>query len=156
VGDLGGLGWETDVLPVLSAAYAISGDSDPRQGISADDVSERLRRGANDPQTGRILLSLVDTAWIIPVIGNVSGRVGPISFRLSEKALQEVAGWPKTGSGDRFVEQLLAVLDERIAGAQGDEKSRLERLRGFIVGIGHDAFVAVVADAARRVGGEIV
>jgi hypothetical protein len=100
-------------------------------------------------------MSLVDGGWIIPVVGNVAGRVGPYSFRLGEKALQEVAGWPTAGSGDRFVEQLLAVLDERIAGAQGEEKSRLERVREVVLGVGHDVFVAVVADAAKRLGGEL-
>jgi hypothetical protein len=149
----GGLDWKTDVLPVLVAAYSTSAGSDPALGVLADAVNERMGRERNDPDTGRVLVSLVDVGWIIPVIDGVNQVPGPYSFRLSERALQEVAGWPTAGSGDRFVEQLLAVLDEEIAGAQGERKSGLVRLRETIVGVGHDVLVGVLVDAARRYGG---
>jgi hypothetical protein len=152
---LPGLEWDADVRPVLEAAYALSGSSDPRDGVLADDVSERLGRDPTDPETGRVLLALAEAGYLVPTVGEVMGRIGPQAFRLGERALQILAGWPVPGSGDQFVKQLIAVLDEQIAGAQGEERSRLERLRDTLLGVGHDVFVAVLADAAKRVGGDL-
>jgi hypothetical protein len=150
-----GLDWETDVLPVLRAAYEVGGDGDPDLGISADVVNAKLGRSANDLGTGRVLISLLDTGYIIQTLEGADQAAGPYYFRLGEAALRIVAGWPTPGSGDRFVEQLMQVLEERIAGAQGEERTRLERLRDVVVGVGHDVFVAVVVDAARKLGGDI-
>jgi hypothetical protein len=151
-----GLDWNNDVLPVLRAAYELSDESDPDQGIRTDALYERLGRARSDPKTGRILTSLVESGYFVEVIGGVMQLTGPYAFRLGEKALQRIAGWPSPGSGDEFTEKLIAVLDERIAGAQGEERSRLERLRDTLLGVGHDVFVAVVADAAKRLGGEFL
>jgi hypothetical protein len=154
-GRVPGLAWATDVVPVLEAAYELTPASDPQQGVRATSVNERLGREPNDRETGRVLISLVDADYVIPVIDNVNQLVGPYSFRLSERALQLVAGWPAPGSGDQLIAQLIAVLDEQIAGAQGEERSKLERLRDTVLGVGHDVLIAVLADFAKRAGGEL-
>jgi hypothetical protein len=54
---------------------------------------------------------------------------GPIFFRLGERALQRVAGWP--GSSGDLAGELLALIDQRLEDPMvaDDERGRLERLR---------------------------
>jgi hypothetical protein len=61
---------------------------------------------------------------------------GPVAFRLGEKALQRVAGWP--GAGDDLASELLELIDRRLAdpAVSEDERGRLERLRQALGDVG--------------------
>jgi hypothetical protein len=48
--------------------------------------------------------------------------MGPIFCRLSEKGLQEVAGWPRAGGSP--VEAFLAALDDKLADPELSEEQR--------------------------------
>jgi hypothetical protein len=65
-----------------------------------------------------------------------NSSTGPIAFRLGEKALQSVAGWPG-GSAD-LASELLALIDRRLAdpAVSQDERGRLERLRQTLSDVG--------------------
>jgi hypothetical protein len=47
---------------------------------------------------------------------------GPIRFRLGEKALQRVAGWP--GAGGDLASELLALIDQRLEDPTVSEDGR--------------------------------
>jgi hypothetical protein len=61
---------------------------------------------------------------------------GPIFFRLGERALQRVAGWP--GAGGDLASELLALIDQRLEDptVSEDERTRLERLRDTVGDVG--------------------
>jgi len=154
---LGGLDWETAVLPVLRAAYEIDDRSDPELGLSAADLNHHLGREAGDVRTGRVLILLAEAGYVTETMSGPDQFVGPMRFRLAEPALRIVANWPTPGSGDQFVSRLLEVIDDRIAETEDEhERTRLERLRDTIGGIGHDIVVSVVAGVAQKYGGQML
>jgi hypothetical protein len=82
---------------------------------------------------------------------------GPLSSRLTEKGLQVTAGWP-SASGEVALDRLLTVIEERIAAStSAEERSKWERPRDGVLGIGRDVFVHVltasVNAAAKHVAG---
>ena len=71
-----------------------------------------------------------------------------MAIRLEEKGYQVAAGWP-SASGDVAFERLLALLDERIPAATSEEeRSKLERFRDGVVGVGRDVLTGVLTTSA--------
>ena len=81
------------------------------------------------------------------------GPGGPSSVLLAEKALQRVAGWPSS-DGAALYAAILAEVDRRLAPTEvtEDERSKLERLRDFITGVGHDVLVSVLTREIEKIG----
>lgn len=154
----GTLDWSADVLPVLIAACEASYDSTPELGATRSEIAMRLDAEPDEIDVARILFHLVEAGYLVDTAAHLRamGEDGlPKAVRPTEKALQLAAGWP-SGPADHIAAQLVAALDERIDRAEGEERSRLVRLRDGITGIGRDVLVAVLTDAAKRAGGEIV
>lgn len=108
-----GLDWNADVRPVVEALYAVLSNLDPASyGVSQEQLNERLGRPASDLRTDRVLAELAQAGYLADVL-EVDDRAGPISCRLSEKGLQEVAGSPRPGVSP--ADAFLAVLDDKLA-----------------------------------------
>ena len=116
------LDWNTDVRPVLEALYAVQSTLTPTAyGVSQEQINQHLGRAADDPRTDRVLADLHQAGYLTDVLES-DQRVGPIFCRLSEKGLQEVAGWPRPGGSP--VEAFLAALDAKLADPELSEEQR--------------------------------
>jgi len=82
------------------------------EGASQDQINAVLGRAAGDLATSRTLERLSRAGYLADEL-TVEQVDGPLSCRLSEKGLQQVAGWPGA-SGRDLASQLLALIDSRI------------------------------------------
>ena len=81
------------------------------------------------------------------------GRQGPVTVMLGQRAFELVAGWPAT-SGEEVLASLLAEIDRRIDQADDpDERTKLERFRDFLTGVGRDVAVGVLTTLATQQAG---
>jgi len=143
--------WADNVLPVLEASYRVSLREAGEPYVTQDAVNEEMGREPGDVQTARALHDLWHADYVDDVLdGGGMGAFGPQRFTLTEKALQIVAGWPGFG-GESLFSRMLAELDERVASASTpEERTRLERLRDGLVGVGRDVFTNVISAGRRR------
>jgi hypothetical protein len=140
----GGYDWETDVLPVLEAFYTASGSADADLGVSDNAVNEVLGREPRDARTDRVLTMLVSTGYLDTTI-----RSGIPVLQDHREGVQITAGWP-SGAVDAAYTRLLTLIDEHVEAAGTDEeRSKWERLRAGVVGIGKDVAVEVLSAAAQ-------
>jgi hypothetical protein len=107
-----GSDWQGNVMPLLSAAAELECDLPPDGAITQDALNVALGRPLGDPQTSTTLTQLSDAGYFREA-QSVEQVDGPIAFRLGERALQRVAGWPG-GDGD-LASELLALIDRRLA-----------------------------------------
>jgi hypothetical protein len=130
-----GSDWQENILPLLRAAADLERSLSPDGLISRDTLNAALGRSQGDQQTSTTLMQL-STAGSFRDELSVEQLDGPLAFRLGEKALQRVAGWPG-GSGD-LASELLALIDSRLAdpAVSQDERGRLERLRQTLGDVG--------------------
>jgi len=140
-----GSGWHADVLPLLRASYELERDLATGAGLTQDALNAALGRPAGDQQTSTTLVQLSAGGYLRDE-QSVDQIEGPISFRLGEKALQQIAGWPGAPAGD-LAAQLLSLLDERIAdpSLSDAERSRLERLRDTAGDVGKGVLSGLLA-----------
>jgi hypothetical protein len=141
----GGYDWETDVLPVLQAFCTASESADTHLGVGDNTVNEVLGREAGDVRTDRVLTMLVRSGYLEVTVQGMGNRY----CQITEKGLQITAGWP-SGSADAAYTRLLALIDEHVEGAASDdERSKWQRLRDAVVGVGRDVAVDVLSAAAQ-------
>ena len=70
--------------------------------------------------------------------------------QITEKGLQITAGWP-TGAADAAYTRLLTLIDEHVEEAATDEeRSKWERLRDGVLGVGRDVGVRVLSALRHR------
>jgi hypothetical protein len=141
---LSDMDWDATMRPVLRAVYEASLVASP-YGVEQAQVNALLGRGADDPRTDRLLFELERNGYIEAVMPAFGDRWGPTHCRLTEKALQVVAGWPGAASDD-VVLRLLDVLNAEIERTDDpDRKSKLEKLRDVVAGIGRDVLTEVLS-----------
>jgi hypothetical protein len=130
-----GSNWQQNVMPLLLAAADIEQELAPGAGITQDTLNAALGRPPGDPQTATTLVQL-SAADYFRDEQSVEQIEGPISFRLGERALQRVAGWP--GAGGDLASELLALIDQRLEDptVSEDERTRLARLRDTVGDVG--------------------
>lgn len=116
------LDWNAGVRPVLEGLYAVQSSLDPAAyGVSQEQLNERLGRPVDDAGTDRILADLARAGYLADFL-ETDECLGPISCRLSEKGLQEVAGWPRPGGSP--VEAFVTALDDKLADPDLSEEQR--------------------------------
>ena len=130
-----GSDWQRDVLPLLMAAAEIEQNLPPGGGVTQDALNGTLQRSAGDPQTATTLVQLSEAGYLRDEL-SVEEVDGPIGFRLGEKALQRIAGWP--GAGVDLASELLGLIDQRLGDptVSEDERTRLRRLRDTVGDVG--------------------
>lgn len=111
--------WSADIRPVLEAAYGREQSLAPDVGVTQDALNVALGRPRRDPATTTALVQLSAAGYLRDELSD-DQTDGPIMFRLAEKALQQLAGWP--GAGGDLTAQLVDA--HRPAGR------RSRRLRG--------------------------
>jgi DNA-binding PadR family transcriptional regulator len=150
------LEWSTHVLPILSAAARAYSRAPSPLGAHTGTIMEELAPDADEETVMRVLDELVRAGYLEETLGT-DQLPGPAAVRLTEKGLQVTAGWP-TASGEIALDRLLAVIEQRIDAAEtDDERSRWERLRDGVTGVGRDVLVGVLTTtvnaAAKHVAG---
>lgn len=118
----GGRDWVSDVLPVLHAAYVLSGDVNPlAPGIDFDSVTRQLGREQGDARTGSVVIALARTGYIRATIqtDNLPGRSTSSSRR------KPCSTW-QIG---RRVAQVMRSSDSSLRSTRGS-KRRLTRMSG--------------------------
>jgi len=130
-----GSDWQQDVIPTLVAAAEIERELPPGGGITQDALNQALGRPPGDPQTATTLEQLSAAGYLRDEL-SVEEVPGPISFRLGEKALQRVMGWPAAGAD--LASQLLGLIQQRLddPSVPADERTRLEALRDTVGDVG--------------------
>jgi len=145
--DAQALDWDSRVLPVLEAVARAYSRAPSDLGVSLEGVAEELGYKTDTYNLSLVLDELVRAGYLEETMG-VEQLPGPAWCRLREKGLQVTAGWP-SASGETAFERLLAIVDERIRSADSDEeRSKWERLRDGVAGVGRDVLVGVLTTAA--------
>jgi hypothetical protein len=143
---LSDMDWKATMRPVLRAVYEASLTATP-YGVVQSQVNAQLGRAADDPKTDRLLYELERSGYIEAVTPSFGESWGPSHSRLTEKALQMVAGWPGAARDD-VVLRLLDVLNAEIEQTDDpDQRSKLEKLRDVVAGIGRDVLTDVLSKA---------
>lgn len=138
-----GAAWEADVLPVLQAILELERTSDG--GVSQDAINVALGRPPGDRATSRTLERLSRAGYLADEL-TVEQVDGPLSCRLSEKGLQQTAGWPGAFNTD-LASLFLAAIEARIADPETpeDERGRLRRLRESAGEVSQGVVTALIA-----------
>lgn len=140
----GGYDWETEALPVLQAVYTASASAEADLGVSETTINEALGREPGDALTEGILTMLIRGDFLDTSVQTMGSRF----CQITEKGLQITAGWP-SGAADAAYTRLLALIDEHVEEAASDEeRSKWQRLRDAVVGVGRDVAVDVLSAAA--------
>ncbi len=139
-----GSNWQADIRPALEAAYALEQSLAPDVGVTQDELNIALGRARGDAATTIALMQLSAAGYLRDELSN-DQIDGPIMFRLGEKALQQLAGWP--GAGGDLSTQLLALIDQRAADPEvsEEERGRLVRLRDTIGDVGKSVVTELLA-----------
>jgi hypothetical protein len=142
------LDWETEVRPVLVAAYrALDKAGSVFPNVESGHINTELCRTPDDARHSLALEYLNEARYVKGdrAMGSVWSDV-----TLLEKGLVEVAGWPAQ-PGEDYGAKLLDVLDVRITDAEDeDERTRLKRFRDAVASVGKDVVTGVLTDLARR------
>jgi hypothetical protein len=132
--------WPTVELPILRAIVRAQQNQEIVWKAVIDavpDLDQRLRQTT--------LFWLHDAEYITATV-SVFGD--SIQVRgATEKTLRLTGAWPTPESE---LARLIALLDERIASAEGDEKTKLQRLRDALVGMGQGTAAGVLAGFLRQ------
>ena len=145
----GGLDWKQDVQPVLLAVYTALVEAGSPFGVDQAAINAALGREPDDPHTDRVLYEL--ERWnFIEASAATDATWGPLLARLTEKGLQHTAGWPVAGGHD-LADRLVWALEQRIAQAETeDERTKLQRARDAVLGIGRDVLTEVLTNIATQ------
>lgn len=139
--------WADREAKILEAILAV--EEADRDRLMTDELATTT--GLPEPEAQRGLLALIESGHV-SITQKLGGGRGPLIVimpRLRERGRRAVGQWPKDG-----FDALVALLDERIrAEPAGDAKTRLERLRDALLGIGRDVVVDVLGAAIKNAGG---
>ena len=142
------LDWETEIRPVLVAAYRALGDAGSAYpNVQSEDINAQLGREPDD-QRHDLALEYLRKAGYIDGQRAMQGHWHLVT--LEQPGLVEVAGWP-AAPGEDYGAKLLDLLEERIDATEDEEqRSRLQRLRDTVVSVGTNVVSGVLTDLARR------
>lgn len=112
-----------------------------------------LGRAAGDPATSRTLDRLSNAGYLTDEL-TVEQIDGPLSCRLSEKGLQQVAGGPGALNTD-LAALFLAAIEAKIADPDtpDEERGRLRRLRDCAGEVGQGVVTALIAGVIKGQAG---
>ncbi len=140
--------WNDREARMLEAILAIEEADGDR--VTTTELAETT--GLSEPEAQRGLLALVEDGYLTYSvrIGGSANR-GPLLVmmpRLRGKGRRAVGQWPADG-----FEALVAILETRIQDEPDVAKrSRLERLRDALVGVGREVVVDVIRDTIEHGG----
>lgn len=148
------LSWDGVGEPTLKAALEVWLSKGARQdGVLATDIVEKVQSESEVTELSAMrAIAMLKDAGYLENAGALATDFGPALVRVTERGLQAVGGWPAT-SADAAAKALLAALDEQIADAEGEEKTKLEGFRERAADVGQ----GLLTELMRRVifGGEM-
>jgi hypothetical protein len=138
--------WERIDRPVPEAVGAAEGDV----GAAVGNV-DALTVSLGDEFSSEVVLAsvsrLVRAGYLNAIDAHSAGGDYWLEIQLAERGRRAIGSWPSNELGAA----LLAVLDERIAEAEGpEERSRWLRLRDGAAGVGQGVLGGVLVEAAKR------
>jgi hypothetical protein len=140
--------WQ-EVRAVLEAAYGLL---DREDSTNPEAVCEAMGRPKDHEQTRRMLAYLHKSHHIGGF--TIDGTAVPVTITATEKGLQEVRGWPSEAGGHAQVEQLLAILEQRIDDPETPdlERGRLRRVRQAVSEVAPRLMASIFVEYAERMG----
>ena len=137
--------WEARELPILKAIARHDEDASP---LMSDDLAAELP-DLDDRSRTAGLQALIDDGYVIATDASSFDQVTFINLRLSGEGRRAVGQWPPHDAYD----VLLRIVEAQAAAARtAAERTRLERLRDAITGVGREVVGEVIADVLRRGG----
>jgi DNA-binding IclR family transcriptional regulator len=138
--------WAKREAPILEAVLTIEEDDEDR--MSSSQVADKV--GLPEAEVMRALTALNEADFVtwsqVAGLGFSKLYIRP---RLLERGRRAVGQWPVDG-----FDALVEILDERIRREPaGDERTKLERLRAAVGGMGRDVIVDVVGAWLKSLGG---
>jgi hypothetical protein len=139
-----GLDWETEVFPVLQAAYQAYSRAPSSDGVSQAAINSELGRPQNDPHTSLALRKLQEADYVRATMSGLQQVDGPLFCEPGPKALELLAGWP-TERGDTALARLIAALETRIEETTDpEEKGKLQRVLDGVQDVTQGVMVGVL------------
>jgi hypothetical protein len=136
--------WEKRELPILEQIATHDEDGWPLD-------SQKLQQEMTDVEPARLgagLRALLQDGYIAAQSLGTHDAFYYVNIRLAGKGRRVVGQWP-----DDAYDALLAGLDARLSAARDTtERSRLERFRDAVLGLGREVAGEVIADVLRRGG----
>ena len=120
-------------------------------GRSLDTNGLIAASGLDGPVVNRTLRRLLDGEYIAAMnVGTFGNPDAMMEIRLRERGLREVGEWPPEDQYDSFLQVLQVAIDNA---ATSDERSKLERLRDGLLGVGRDVGTSLLVGWARQAVG---
>lgn len=135
-----------DALVLQEVAHAFEADLDARP--AAPDIADAL--GLDCATVERIGVLLRDAGFVEGIDTDQGGIV--LFTALTPAGRREVGLWP---SPDNAADRLLAAVDEALERApEGEQKTRLQKVRDGLLGISRDLLVDIASGVlTKQVGG---
>lgn len=132
------LDW-TAVTPVLDSlweAYVAAGA--PEHGVETEPVLRELE----EPAAGRAAVRELVRGGYLEALADVEQADIPLVVRPTPPTFQLLAGWPG-GTPEAALAELVAALDQAIDSTpEGEQHSKLARVRDGLLGAAHDVAIA--------------
>lgn len=139
--------WESRELPLLAAVARAEQTGTPADTHS---LANDTRLTTRDASMG--LRALYDAEYLTGI--DATTMSGPsfdlLDVRLLERGRRAVGQWP----ADDLRQVLLAILEQRISStADPEERSRLERFREGVIGVGTEVVTSLLSSFLRHAAG---
>jgi DNA-binding transcriptional MocR family regulator len=138
--------WETEAKPVLAAVYELV-ENRRSFGVSSVEVAKELKR--EHGQVARVMAYLADDGYLKarPVIVQSTSEIATEVEQIEPKTLHALAGWPAPGGQDATA-QLVAAIEDLMAKASPEERTKLEKLRDAALTVSSSTLAQVLAKVA--------
>ncbi|WP_460967359.1 hypothetical protein [Pedococcus soli] len=133
--------WASRDFPVLREAVRMK-DADPRIVITQAQLQEAT--GLDEDMVSRSIVAL-SRAGLVELLGRMSGY-GHVS-NVSPAAYQLVGLWPDASDA---TDRVLWEIERRIETATPEERTKLQKLRDGVVGVGRDLMTDVMASVITK------
>lgn len=135
--------WETRELRLLEV-IALDEEAGGTYGLASDEVGRRAEIPEREVNVG--MRALNDAGFIAGSVIHTPQGWAIINIRLTERGRRAVGQWPS----DDLAAELLRILDGRIERApEGDERTRLQRLRDAAADVGRGLLADALFELAR-------
>ncbi|MCL5736948.1 MAG: hypothetical protein M1274_15490 [Actinobacteria bacterium] len=146
--------WEKEVLPILRAVRRMEEEFGDKLLLVEGDLEQLALESALPIERVKFqLVRLTNTGYLggEPYRGG-DGIFGFKGLFVSRDGLEAIKVWPGARPDPDL---LLGVLDRAIeAASSSDERTKLEKLRDAVVGLGRETFVYVMGELAKQAAGQ--
>jgi hypothetical protein len=132
--------WYSRELPVLREVARLAEQGDIN--VAADVIAQAL--GMPQSVVARAGVLLEEDGYLADII--TAWGTGAIRFgKVTPKGRREVGQWP---SPDAAADRLMAALEQAIDDAEGEQKTRLQKVRDGLAKAGRDVVIGIASGVA--------